>query len=70
MKDARWPADHAIGVYLCVGGRKTLVATARTGADVGPMLRFLADSWDSARPAPYVDSGWLYDAHAVTSLSV
>jgi len=69
--DSGWPADHAIGVYLSVGDHKTLVATARSREDVGPMLRYLADSWDTLQRPPVLpaDSSWLYDAHVDTSLS-
>lgn len=71
MKEPGWPADHDIGVYLSVGGLKTLVATARRREDVSTALRHLADQWDTltAPQAPQVDNSWLYDAHAATSLS-
>lgn len=71
MKDPGWPADHAIGVYLSVDGHKTLVATARGAESVSAAFRHLADTWDYLNDPdrPCVDYGWLYDAHAVTSLS-
>ena len=66
-----WPADHAIGVYLSVDGHKTLVATAKGREDVSVAFRHLADAWDTLNGPPRlpVDNSWLYDAHAVTSLS-
>lgn len=49
-KEPGWPADHDIGVYLSVGGLKTLVATARRREDVSTTLRHLADQWDILVP--------------------
>lgn len=46
MKEPGWPADHDIGVFLSVGGLKTLVATARRREDLSTALRYLADEWD------------------------
>lgn len=71
MMEPGWPADHAIGVYLCVDDRKTLVATARRSRDVPVALRHLADTWEALSDPERlcVDNRWLFDAHAVTSLT-
>lgn len=56
---SRWPADHTIGVYLCVDGEMRPVGTARRSSDVPHLFRHLATAWETYGslpvPSPIVD---------------